>query len=48
MMISLMTMAQIIVWYEEMVLMGNQAIISPTFPELTIKVEQVLAAGKLG
>jgi Uma2 family endonuclease len=32
-------------WYEETVLIGNQAIASPTFPELGITVEQILSAG---
>jgi Uma2 family endonuclease len=32
-------------WYEETVLVGNQAIASPTFPDLTLTVEQILAAG---
>jgi Uma2 family endonuclease len=33
-------------WYEETVLMGHQAIASPTFPNLALTVEQILAAGK--
>lgn len=32
-------------FYEEMVFVGNQAIASPTFPELALTVEQILAAG---
>lgn len=35
-------------WYEESVFTGSQAIISRTFPELFITVEEVLAAGNLG
>lgn len=34
--------------YEETVFMGNQNIVSRTFPELTLTVEQVLAAGNVG
>lgn len=34
-------------WYEETVLTGKQAIASPTFPELSLTVEQILAAGLL-
>ncbi|XWK90797.1 MAG: Uma2 family endonuclease [Phormidium sp.] len=34
--------------YEETVFMGNQNIVSRTFPELTLTVEQVLAAGNIG
>lgn len=33
-------------WYEETVLIGNQAIVSPTLPELALTVEQILTAGK--
>jgi Uma2 family endonuclease len=34
--------------YEETVFIGNQNIVSRTFPELTLTVEQVLAAGNIG
>lgn len=34
--------------YEETVFTGNQNIVSRTFPELTLTVEQVLAAGNVG
>lgn len=34
--------------YEETVFMGDKNIISRTFPELTLTVEQVLAAGNMG
>lgn len=34
--------------YEETVLTGNQEIVSQIFPELTLTVEQILAAGNLG
>ena len=34
--------------YEETVFMGNQNIVSRTFPELSLTVEQVLAAGNVG
>lgn len=34
--------------YEESVFTGKQCIASRTFPELTVSVEQVLAAGKIG
>jgi Uma2 family endonuclease len=33
-------------WYEETVLMGNQAIASQTFPHLALTVEQIFIAGK--
>ncbi len=35
-------------FYEETVFTADQQIVSPTFPELAIAPEQVLAAGKLG
>jgi Uma2 family endonuclease len=34
-------------WYEETVLVGDQAIASPTVPELALTVEQILAAGRV-
>lgn len=34
--------------YEEKVYTGNQTIVSRTFPELCLRVEQVLAAGNIG
>jgi Uma2 family endonuclease len=34
--------------YEEAVFTGSQSIVSRTFPELSITVEQVLAAGNIG
>jgi Uma2 family endonuclease len=34
-------------WFEELALTENLAIASPTFPELTLTVEQILAAGML-
>ncbi len=33
--------------YDEAVFGGNQAMVSPTFPELNLTVEQILAAGEL-
>ncbi len=35
-------------WYEETVLTGAQAIASPTFPDVSLTVEAILAAGSLG
>lgn len=34
-------------WYEEVPVRSNQAIASSTFPELTLTLEQILAAGSL-
>lgn len=34
-------------WYEELLLTGKQTIPSPSFPELSLTVEQILAAGSL-
>jgi Uma2 family endonuclease len=34
-------------WYEEAVLVGDQAISSPTLPELALTVEQIQAAGRM-
>jgi Uma2 family endonuclease len=33
--------------YDETVLAGNQALVSPTFPQLNLTAEQILAAGNL-
>ncbi|UZQ55108.1 Uma2 family endonuclease [Trichothermofontia sichuanensis B231] len=34
-------------WYEELVLTGEQPIVSPTLPELTLTVDRILAAGTI-
>jgi Uma2 family endonuclease len=33
--------------YDETVFVGDQSLVSPTFPELVLIVEQILAAGNL-